>query len=110
MLVCGVHEVAQRTVEQLRVAGAVHVVDPVDERAERMLTELAVPLVVGRANAGLLAAGPAGAAAVVCMADDDYLVGPYQMLLQVPRRRQFMIRRGRGPGAQEPEASGTEMP
>jgi Trk K+ transport system NAD-binding subunit len=74
VIVCGTHGVAVRTVEQLRVAGADVVVlstGRVDAVAERLLEEWDVPQVAGRTKGALLAAGLAGAVAVVCMPGDD---------------------------------------
>jgi Trk K+ transport system NAD-binding subunit len=75
VIVCGLHSVSLRIVEQLSLSGvpAVVVDDDPDVRLIRELTGWGVPLVAGspRAAATLAEAGLAGAAAVICVLEDD---------------------------------------
>jgi Trk K+ transport system NAD-binding subunit len=100
VIVCGTHEVALRTIEQLRIAGAdvvVHASGRVDALATRLLQRWDVPLVDGRAREGLLAAGLAGAIAVVCMPADDL---PAMEIALIARRLRpdvrLVVRMGNG--------------
>jgi Trk K+ transport system NAD-binding subunit/multidrug transporter EmrE-like cation transporter len=75
VVVCGVRGAGLRTVEQLHSAGVEVVVvadgpDP-DPLADRVLAGWGVRRVAGRPMDALLAAGVAGAAAVVCVPADD---------------------------------------
>jgi len=75
VVVCGVRGAGLRTVEQLHSAGVEVVVvadgpDP-DPIADRVLASWGVRRVAGRPMDALLAAGVAGAAAVVCVPADD---------------------------------------
>jgi hypothetical protein len=75
VIVCGLHGVGLRVVEQLRLAGvpAVVVDDRPDPRLERNLRAWGVPHVRGDARdaEALLSAGLAGAAALICVESDD---------------------------------------
>ena len=76
VIVYGVRGVGLRTVEQVHAADvAVDVVeagpDDADPVAEGLLTTWGVPRCVGRAHEALAAAGLEGAAAVVCVPDDE---------------------------------------
>ena len=75
VIVCGLHSVGLRIVEQLNLSGvpAVVVDDDPDARLVRQLTGRGVPLVAGspRAAATLAEAGLAGAAALICVLEDD---------------------------------------
>jgi len=75
VIVCGLHGVGLRTVEQLHLAGVqVVVVDEApDARLVRALDSWGVPHLLGsaRLTETLLAAGLAGAVAVVCVESDD---------------------------------------
>ncbi|HEY0576532.1 MAG TPA: potassium channel family protein [Pseudonocardia sp.] len=75
VLVCGIGGVGLRTIEQLHAAGAAVVAvadagdgDPV---TERLLRNWGVPIVLGRPKEALVAAGIAGAAAVVCVPGEE---------------------------------------
>jgi Trk K+ transport system NAD-binding subunit len=75
VVVCGLHGVGLRTVEQLHLAGVPVVVvdDDPDPRLTRTVAGWGIPLVRGgsRTAETLLDAGLAGAAAVVCVEPDD---------------------------------------
>lgn len=75
VVVCGLHGVGLRTVEQLHLAGVPVVVvdDDPDPRLTRTVAGWGVPHVRGssRAQETLLDAGLAGATAVVCVEPDD---------------------------------------
>jgi Trk K+ transport system NAD-binding subunit len=75
VIVCGLPEVGLRIVEQLALSGvdAVVVDDSPAPALAQMIAEWGVPLVVGpaRSEETLMAAGLAGAVAVICAQDDD---------------------------------------
>jgi Trk K+ transport system NAD-binding subunit len=75
VIVCGLHEVGLRTVEQLHIAGARVVVldDDGDERFARIIRGWDIPLLARDAHLTepLHEAGIAGAAAVVCIDSSD---------------------------------------
>jgi Trk K+ transport system NAD-binding subunit len=75
VIVCGLHEVGVRTVEQLRLAGALVVVldDEADERFVPVVRRWGVPLLArgGHLSEPLYDAGIKGAAAVVCIEPSD---------------------------------------
>ena len=75
VIVCGLHEVGLRTVEQLHLAGAIVVVldDEGDERFARIVRGWGIPLLARDAHLTepLHEAGIAGAAAVVCIESSD---------------------------------------
>ncbi|MFI5958005.1 NAD-binding protein [Cryptosporangium sp. NPDC051539] len=75
VIVCGLHGVGLRTVEQLHLAGVPVVVvdDDPDPRLTRTVSAWGIPLVRGssRATDTLLDAGLPGATAVVCVEPDD---------------------------------------
>lgn len=75
VLVCGLHGLGQRIVEQLHRAGVPVVVidDRADDRAVRMVADWGVPLVVAnpRRRETLLGAGLERALAVVCVESED---------------------------------------
>jgi Trk K+ transport system NAD-binding subunit len=75
VVVCGLHEVGLRTVEQLQIAGARVVVleDEADERYARVLRGWGIPQLPRGAHLTepLFDAGIAGAAAVVCIEASD---------------------------------------
>jgi Trk K+ transport system NAD-binding subunit len=75
VIVCGLHEVGVRTVEQLRLAGARVVVldDEADERFVPVVRRWGVPLLArgGHLSEPLYDAGIEGAAAVVCIEPND---------------------------------------
>ncbi len=75
VIVCGLRGVGLRIVEQLNLSGVPAVVleDDPDPRLARILLAWGVPRVAGssRAADSLTGAGLAGAAAVVCVQDDD---------------------------------------
>ena len=75
VIVCGLHEVGLRTVEQLHLAGATVVVldDGGDERFARIVRGWDIPLLARDAHLTepLHEAGIAGAAAVVCIESSD---------------------------------------
>ncbi|TQS46290.1 NAD-binding protein [Cryptosporangium phraense] len=75
VIVCGLHGVGLRTVEQLHLAGVPVVVvdDDPDPRLTRTVSGWGIPLVRGssRATDTLLDAGLPGATAVVCVEPDD---------------------------------------
>src|SRR5450755_4756770 len=75
VIVCGLHEVGLRTVEQLHLAGARVVVldDEGDERFARIVRGWDIPLLARDAHLTepLHEAGIAGAAAVVCIESSD---------------------------------------
>jgi voltage-gated potassium channel Kch len=75
VIVCGLHDVGLRTVEQLQLAGARVVVleDDADERFLRVLRGLEIPQLPRGAHLAesLHDAGIAGAAAVVCIESSD---------------------------------------
>jgi Trk K+ transport system NAD-binding subunit len=75
VIVCGLHEVGVRTVEQLRLAGARVVVldDEADERFVPVVHRWGVPLFArgGHLTEPLYDAGIDGAAAVVCIEPND---------------------------------------
>jgi len=75
VIVCGLHEVGLRTVEQLQLAGARVVVleDDADERFARVVRAWGIPQLprVAHLTEPLYDAGIAGAAAVVCIESSD---------------------------------------
>jgi Trk K+ transport system NAD-binding subunit len=75
VIVCGLHEVGLRTVEQLHLAGARVVVldDQADERFTRVVRGWGIPLIAREAHLTepLYEAGIAGATAVVCIEATD---------------------------------------
>jgi Trk K+ transport system NAD-binding subunit len=75
VIVCGLHEVGLRTVEQLHLAGARVVVldDASDERFARVVRGWNIPLIVREAHLTdpLYEAGIAGATTVVCIESSD---------------------------------------
>ncbi|HEX4343984.1 MAG TPA: potassium channel family protein [Solirubrobacteraceae bacterium] len=75
VIVCGLHEVGVRTIEQLHLAGARVVVldDAFDERFARVVRGWGIPLLArgGHLAEPLHEAGIAGAAAVVCIESSD---------------------------------------
>jgi len=75
VIVCGLHEVGLRTVEQLQLAGARVVVleDEADERFARVVRGWGIPQLPRGAHLSepLYDAGIAGAAAVVCIESSD---------------------------------------
>ncbi|MDT7692370.1 MAG: hypothetical protein QOI75_1737 [Pseudonocardiales bacterium] len=74
-MVCGVRGVGLRTVEQLHASGVDVVVvadgPDSDPLTDRLLAGWGVPRIAGRPKEALVEAGIAGAAAVVCVPDDD---------------------------------------
>lgn len=90
VIVCGLHGVGMRTVEQLRAAGrAVVVVDDEPERRHlRTLSEWGVPLIASdpRSEQALGAAGLAGALAVVCVEEQDLQRLETALLVREQRR------------------------
>jgi Trk K+ transport system NAD-binding subunit len=75
VVVCGVRGVGLRTVEQLHASGVDVVVvadgPDSDPLTDRLLAGWGVPRIAGRPKEALVEAGIAGAAAVVCVPDDD---------------------------------------
>ncbi len=75
MIVCGLHRVRLRIVQQLSLSGVLAVVvdDNPDLRLARNLITWGVPHIAGSSRAAqtLAEAGLAGAAAVVCAEEDD---------------------------------------
>src|SRR4030088_1255998 len=75
VIVCGLHSVGLRIVEQLNLSGvpAVVIDDDPDMRLVRELTGWGVPHLAGspRSAATLTAAGLPGAAALICVLEDD---------------------------------------
>lgn len=74
VIVCGLHGVGLRAVEQLRYAGVRVAVldDDPDPRMTAVVLSWGVPHVVGSARLGALeSVGLAGAAAIVCVQEDD---------------------------------------
>jgi Trk K+ transport system NAD-binding subunit len=75
VIVCGLHSVGLRIVEQLNLSGvpAVVVDDDPDVRLARQLTGWGVPHLAGspRSAATLAEAGLTGAAALICVLEDD---------------------------------------
>jgi Trk K+ transport system NAD-binding subunit len=75
VIVCGLHGIGMRTVEQLHLAGVRVVVldDQPEQRLINWISGWGVPILSqsSRTEEGLVAAGLAGAAAVVCVESDD---------------------------------------